>query len=329
MDRSEPSILSDTLGGWTLSGWRKRRHDGNGCRLPTHEAGEDDLSTGTEHENEHQQANHGHASTTEGDWRSSTDLTPTSSLCTSRYLSAAGKKDAQIHARNCFIVMFAVACVLNAFFGLASLESSINSDGGLGQACVALSFFPSVVTVTFLLPFLLRRLGAIRTARLSMVPCLGYVAAHFQVQPASLLTMCALWGAFLMMQNTSVTTMVTCSAIDYAAIYKVPADRMISRFSSILYLGLMSAFVFGPTISSLVLHNPPRPSNNMTSMSRSRECNEISDTLILEQRDKHVLLSVYLALVLIGILITFAMRTPSSTSIKAKLASSTASQQIT
>eukprot|EP00117_Sycon_ciliatum_P007661 scpid52715/ scgid10677/ UNC93-like protein len=334
----QPSILSDALGSCIRSRWRKGKGDFVHGHLRLTQDTELDAENNGDTELQNSDSKWStHAGTDEGKRTSSHALTQTSSTAQSvdnarsrGDLNEAEKADAQIHARNSVIVMFAAGCVLNAFFGLASLESSINSDGGVGQMCVALSFFPSVISVTFLLPFLLRRIGAIALLRLSMIPCLGYVAAHFNVIPAVLLTMCGVWGVFVMMIGTSVTVLATCSAIDYASIYGVQAQPMISRFSSILYLGLVSAYVFGPAISSLVLHNPPSPPNNTTgSTSSTTECHRSSDGVILRERDKNVLLSVYLGLVMLGILLTFGLRKASSTSIKARLASSTASQQIT
>ncbi|XP_065180775.1 protein unc-93 homolog A-like [Sycon ciliatum] len=341
MADEEPPILADALGDWfvTLSGkWRSWRSTSNGHQL---------LQSRGEQENgrSHECSN----TTTDGIGNENVSDTCLQRPCRSdhdansehndpsrahprrknglKVLTAAEKRDARTHARNCFVALISLTSVLTAFFGLQALESSINSDGGLGQACVALTYFPSILSVTFLSPFLIRRLGVQRVFRLSLFSYLPFTAAHFHVIPGVLLSVCGFLGLFNMMLGVSATVLVTCSAIDYAAIYGISPDRVMPRFSSILYVGLVTAYVTGPSISSLVLHNPPRAYGNGSAS--TYQCHDIDETLVLKQKDRYLLLSIYLVLIVVGILNSFRLRSVSSTAIKARLASATACDQIT
>ena len=174
------------------------------------------------------------------------------------------RRDAKINARNVVLVSLGMACLVCPLFGLQALESSINDTGGIGSACLALSYTPALFSVTFLSPYLMRKINVRRTVQLSVLPYIGIISVHFKVITAPYLTMCAVFGLFSMINGTAITVLTTSSGIDYAALYGVDSGPVLAQFSSVLFLGVMSGYLLGPLASSAILHTPERSSFNMT-----------------------------------------------------------------
>ena len=187
------------------------------------------------------------------------------------------RRDAKINARNVVLVSLGMACLVCPLFGLQALESSINDTGGIGSACLALSYTPALFSVTFLSPYLMRKINVRRTVQLSALPYVGFVAVHFKVIAGPYLTMCGVFGLFLMIIGTSITVLTTSSAIDYAALYGVDSGPVLAQFSSVLYLGLASGYLSGPLASSAILRSPEPSSTNMTASHNQGECGNAAD----------------------------------------------------
>eukprot|EP00117_Sycon_ciliatum_P040947 scpid41716/ scgid5055/ UNC93-like protein len=237
-------------------------------------------------------------------------------------------KDARVHALNCLLMILGSMCVLTAIFGIQSLESSINSVGGLGQGCLGLLYGLGIISVTFLAPVLLRRLGPPRVLRLCMLPVALFLGAHFEVLPAVFLSACTLMGMFMMMFMASLSVITTTAAIDYASIYRVARAPMIARFSSMLFVGLVMSYFTGPLLSSLILENPTSFHGN-GSAGHVRQCTDSKEKMAVADKERYELLIVYSVLVLVAFCVFCLVGNASETSIKARLASATAWQQIT
>ena len=189
------------------------------------------------------------------------------------HLSPAQKQDARINARNLLLLVFGMSPALTALFGLQMLESSINSSHGLGQGCLALVYGVSVLSVTFLSPVLLRRLGPPWVLRLCLVPLSLFVAAHFKIVAPAFLSSCALEGLANNMFMTAASVVATTTALDYASIYRVPRDAIMTRVNSVMFTGLVLNYFIGPMILSLVVHSPDDRRGNSTAVTQ-RVCND-------------------------------------------------------
>lgn len=176
----------------------------------------------------------------------------------------------RLHARNIVLVALAMMPVLTAIFGMQMIESSINSSQGLGQICLALVYGLSVVSVTFLTPILLRGLGAPCLLRLCVIPPCIFLAAHYKIMPAFLISACALQGLSQQMFMTGVSVVSTSSGIDYARIHHLDCSKVLTNVNGIIYFALAANYFIGPMLSSLVIHNPVSNATNSTGL----ECDD-------------------------------------------------------
>ncbi|XP_065180776.1 protein unc-93 homolog A-like [Sycon ciliatum] len=244
-------------------------------------------------------------------------------------LTAQNREDAKILARNAIIAMVSAVLALMPMSGLMFLESSINAAGGLGSICFALLYIPGLVSVMLLLPLLIRRLNVGRVVQLSFVPMVLFVTAHYRIIPSYYLLMCTLVGVTNVLNASAMVLLANSCAMDYAAIYGISVERVRPQFNSIIYNGPVLSYLMGSVVSSVVLHNPQRSRPESANDSNIHGCPYDTETLVLSSKDRTILLVTYQVLSILGLLLSLRLRQPSKTTIKAKLAGSTAWQQVT
>ena len=161
--------------------------------------------------------------------------------------------------KNLLVVSTAVTLMFIPMFGLTNLQSSMNSEGGIGVYSIAMSF------VAFLLGSLF---SPVVVKRYKPKPCLVfgclaplfYVLVNFHPTFAFFLPASFILGLSKVILWNAVSTYISEIGVEESDRKGKPADNVISKYYGIFFLLLQLAFVFGNLISSLVL--VPQPMKN-------------------------------------------------------------------
>ena len=155
--------------------------------------------------------------------------------------------------KNVFVIGFAFMFVYTAFMSLQSLQSSLNTDGGVGVVSLS-CMYSSTVLSCLIAPWVINRLKCKWTMVVAFVLFSCYFAAnfypkHFMLIPAGIvlgLLAGPLWSA----QATLVTTL----GISYAhRTQNYDADAVINKFNGIFHAFYQASQIWGNIITAAVL----------------------------------------------------------------------------
>lgn len=152
---------------------------------------------------------------------------------------------------NIFALSIAFMIQFTAYQGTANLQSSINSDQGLGTASLSCVYASLVLSNIFLPVLMVKWLGCKWTVCLSFWFYIPYIAAQFYATfgtfiPAALLV--GFGGGPLWCGKC---TYLSVAADVYAELSNVPADVVVVRFFGIFFMIFQCSQVWGNLISSL------------------------------------------------------------------------------
>ena len=71
----------------------------------------------------------------------------------------SNKKIKKIVLKNVLVVGFSWICLFTAYSAIASLQSSLNSDGGLGTTSLSIIYISLIISSIFLPTTMIKRLG--------------------------------------------------------------------------------------------------------------------------------------------------------------------------
>ncbi|KAK8779181.1 hypothetical protein V5799_019478 [Amblyomma americanum] len=163
--------------------------------------------------------------------------------------------------KNVLVISFGFVLLFSAFQSVTNLQSSINSEAGLGTFTMATIYVALVLSCMFVPTLLIRKLSLKNTLVVSMAMYTFYFAANFYptwgtLIPASILM--GLGGAPLW---TSKCAYLTTVANEYAVKTRQKPEDVVTRFFGLFFMIFQTAQIWGNLISYYVLKPASRPSN--------------------------------------------------------------------
>ena len=210
--------------------------------------------------------------------------------------------------KNVLGVAFSFLLVFSAFFGLQSLQTSINSIDGLGLASLGTLY--SFFTLSgFFTPGILKSLGSKYSLLVSFPGYLIFTVANFYPSwytliPASVIAGFAsgpMWAA-----SAKHLTMV---ATTVAAKLNKDQEYLIGFYTGIFFCNIAAALVPGNLISSLILfpYNGINESMLADDLEYENSSCKLSATEVMDSKLRYILFSIYAMFIVIGILILVVM----------------------
>ena len=156
------------------------------------------------------------------------------------------------NSKNLVVVSTGVTLMFIAMFGLTNLQSSMNSEGGLGVYSLAMGFAAFMVGSLFS-PVIVKRFRPKACLVIGCLSPLFYVIVNFNPTFAFFLPASFILGLSKVILWNAVSTYITEIGVNESTRKGKSADNVISRYFGIFFLTLQLAFVFGNLISSLIL----------------------------------------------------------------------------
>lgn len=169
--------------------------------------------------------------------------------------------------KNILVVSFGFLLLFTAFQSLSNLQSSLNSDEGLGTASLAVIYAALVVSCMFVPSPMISALGLKTTIWVSMLLYGVYFVANFHASwytliPASVIL--GLGGAPLW---TAKCAYLTKMAARYAEVTEELTETMVVRFFGIFFMVFQTGQVWGNLIAYGVLK--PEEQNDIGNLSET------------------------------------------------------------
>lgn len=155
--------------------------------------------------------------------------------------------------KNVVLISLGFTLLFTAFNSMATLQSSLNKDDGLGTASLATIYGALIVSCMFLPSLLIKKF----TTKWTMVVCMlcysAYIAAQFKPLYYTLIPTAIILGLGGAPMWSSKCKYLTQVGTRYAEITGQETEHVIVRFFGIFFLLFQSASVWGNIISSEVL----------------------------------------------------------------------------
>ena len=155
--------------------------------------------------------------------------------------------------KNLLVLGFAWIFLFTAFQSMANLQSSLNSDQGLGTASLSTIYITLVVSCLFLPAFLIKKLGLKLTIVVSQFTYLLYIAANVFPRWYFLLPSAVLLGIGAGPLWTAKCTYLTEIAGFYSKISGESNEVVVNRFFGIFFCMFQTSQIIGNFISSTIL----------------------------------------------------------------------------
>ncbi|XP_053736208.1 protein unc-93 homolog A [Synchiropus splendidus] len=159
--------------------------------------------------------------------------------------------------KNVLVVSLGFLFLFTAFGGLQSLQSSLNSQQGMGVASLSVIYGSIILSSMFLPPVMIKNLGCKWTVLLSMACYVSYSVGNlypswYTLIPTSLLL--GLGGATLWAAKCSYLTLAGNAE---AAREGRPGSELINQYFGIFFFVFQSSTVWGNLMSSLIFGQDP------------------------------------------------------------------------
>ncbi|KAK3737479.1 hypothetical protein QZH41_008361 [Actinostola sp. cb2023] len=171
-----------------------------------------------------------------------------------RIMSTEAKRKEKIFiTKNIIIISGGFLFLFTAFQSMQNLQSSLNSDEGLGVTSLCILYAALIISCMFLPPFMIGRLGCKWTLVVSMISYVLYTAANYHARYYTLIPASILVGLSAAPLWSSKCAYLTTSAIRYTELSKETQEAVVTRFFGIFFLIFQSGQIWGNLISSMVL----------------------------------------------------------------------------
>ncbi|NXH42050.1 UN93A protein, partial [Dicaeum eximium] len=155
--------------------------------------------------------------------------------------------------KNVLVISFGFLLLFTAYSGLQSLQSSLNSEEGLGVASLSVLYAALTLSSMFLTPVIIQKLGCKWTIAVSMCCYVAYSLGNFYASwytliPASVIL--GLGGAPLWSAKCTYLTIAGTSSAEKAG---KNAKDIINQYFGVFFLVFQTSGVWGNLISSLIL----------------------------------------------------------------------------
>lgn len=222
--------------------------------------------------------------------------------------------------KNVVIVSFGFLLLFTAFQSVSNLQSSINSEQGLGTFSMATIYIALVLSCMFVPTFMIRRLGLKVTLFVSMAMYTPYFAANFYPTWATLIPATIVQGLGGAPLWTAKCAYLTTMANDYAAQTRQKANDVVTRFFGLFFMIFQTAQIWGNLISYYVL----RPAGPLANASANIDscgiafvtAEEDAENVNLQPPDQgklYTLMGIYTACAVLAVISMIALLDPLAT----------------
>lgn len=157
------------------------------------------------------------------------------------------------HLKNVIVVSLAFFFEFTAFAGIANLQSTLNSDDGVGIVSLAVIYGTLVFSSIFLPTAVIQKLGLKYTLMVSLCGYVTYTIANFYPQYYTLVPGAIILGLCGAPLWSAKCAYVTTAAQKYAKITNEPEETVVTKFFGIFFFFFQLTQISGNLISSLVL----------------------------------------------------------------------------
>lgn len=154
--------------------------------------------------------------------------------------------------KNALIQSFGYFLVFLSFFSLRNLQSSLNSDNGLGLVSLA-GLYAGFCTAGIIASLITERLGAKWTLAGAMGTHVVYVAANFYPSSYTLIPASVLVGFGLTVMWTAQGTYMTEIGNEYSETTKKDSTHVMTKLYAIFFMIWQCSNILGNLVTSLVL----------------------------------------------------------------------------
>ncbi|KAK3609389.1 hypothetical protein CHS0354_011964 [Potamilus streckersoni] len=155
--------------------------------------------------------------------------------------------------KNLLVISFGFLLLLTAYNSLESLQSSLNTEGGLGTTCLAVLYGTFLISCITVSPIADKYMGSRLIIPLSMSCYVLFVAANFHADWFTLVPGSVIIGIGAGCLWTAQNKYVTSLGVQYAALTGANEKAVLSRFFGIFFGIMKSCIVIGNLLASMVL----------------------------------------------------------------------------
>ncbi|XP_015713482.1 protein unc-93 homolog A [Coturnix japonica] len=155
--------------------------------------------------------------------------------------------------KNVLVISFGFLLLFTAYGGLQSLQSSLNSEEGLGVASLSVLYAALIVSSMFLPPILIKKLGCKWTIAGSMCCYIAFSLGNFYASWYTLIPTSVILGLGGAPLWSAKCTYLTIAGNSYAEKAGKIGKDIISQYFGVFFLIFQSSGIWGNLISSLIL----------------------------------------------------------------------------
>lgn len=177
------------------------------------------------------------------------------------------------HLKNLLILSASITFLHIAVFGLRNLQSSLNSEDGLGVYSLA-TLCGAFMVASLVSPFIVQRYGPNKCLSVACCGLLIYVIANYFPNFYTIMPASVVHGVCNALLWNAVCTYITELGIDEAYLKGKVSSNVLSRYFGMFFLMLQLSMVLGNLISSVIL------SQSANRISNSGNKYQLADTHI-------------------------------------------------
>ncbi|XP_076353991.1 protein unc-93 homolog A-like [Tachypleus tridentatus] len=210
--------------------------------------------------------------------------------------------------KNLIVVCCGFLFLFTTFQALANLQSTLNSEDGIGVVSQSVIYGALIVSSLFLPAIVIKKLGCKRTMVLAMLCYTPYIAANFYPHWGTLIPSALILGLGAAPLWSAKCTYLNEIGFRYTEMVKETEDTIIVRFFGIFFMFFQSTQIWGNLISYFVL----RPENETMYLVNDSDaslafcgsdfCNQVESPNLVRPEDTKVymLIGIYLASAVCG-----------------------------
>ncbi|NXQ58864.1 UN93A protein, partial [Anthoscopus minutus] len=155
--------------------------------------------------------------------------------------------------KNVLVISFGFLFLFTAYSGLQSLQSSLNSEEGLGVTSMSVLFAALTLSSMFLPPIVIKKLGCKWTIAISMCCYVAYSLGNFYASWYTLIPTSVILGLGGAPLWSAKCTYLTIAGTLYAEKAGKHAKDIINQYFGVFFLVFQTSGVWGNLISALIL----------------------------------------------------------------------------
>ncbi|XP_032881581.1 protein unc-93 homolog A [Amblyraja radiata] len=154
--------------------------------------------------------------------------------------------------KNIIVVSFGFLLLFTAYGGLQTVQSSLNSDEGLGLASLSVIYAALIISSMFLPPIMIKYFGCKWTIVMSMCCYVTFSIGNFYPTWYTLIPTAVILGLGGAPLWSAKCTYLTICGNRYAAKFNKVSENVVNHYFGIFFLIFQSSAVWGNLMSSLI-----------------------------------------------------------------------------